>query len=123
MGKASYPSHPPVVMVVILISWLYERKSPVVARHVTRQADQHLQWDKQFQWCKTSSNKQTNKKKISSHFSKRGVNVKEEGPVDVVAAHLPKVCLIPAETHPFVDKILFIHPPPLAPSSQFQSKH
>lgn len=26
------------------------------------------------------------------------MNVKEEGPVDVVAPHLPKVCLIPAET-------------------------
>lgn len=39
------------------------------------------------------------KQAVGSHFSKRRVDVKEEGPVDVVAAHLPKVCLIPAETH------------------------
>lgn len=43
MGKAAYSSHPPVVVVFIFISWLYERKGAIVASHVTRQADQHLQ--------------------------------------------------------------------------------
>lgn len=42
MWKASYSSHPPVVVVVIFISWLYERKSAVVASQVTGQANQHL---------------------------------------------------------------------------------
>lgn len=41
---------------------------------------------------------------MGSHFSKRRVNVKEEGPVDVVASHLPKVCLIPAETHQWLTR-------------------
>lgn len=34
---------------------------------------------------------------LPSHFSKRRMDVKKEGPVDVVAPHLSKVCLIPAE--------------------------
>lgn len=35
---------------------------------------------------------------LPPHFSKRRMDVKKEGPVDVVASHLSKVCLIPAET-------------------------
>ena len=34
---------------------------------------------------------------LLSYFSKRRMDIKEEGPVDVVAAHLSKVRLIPAE--------------------------
>lgn len=65
MWNASYPSHPPVVMVVIFISWLYERKGPIVASHVTCQANQHLQkiagmkqtlWQSNLRWRSTSSN-------------------------------------------------------------------
>lgn len=43
MCETAYSSHPPVVVVLIFISWLYERKGAVVASHVTCQADQHLQ--------------------------------------------------------------------------------
>lgn len=43
MCKAAYSSHPPVVVVFIFISWLYERKGAIVTGHVTCQTYQHLQ--------------------------------------------------------------------------------
>lgn len=38
----TYPSHPPVVVVFIFVSWLYERKRAVIASHVTSETYKHL---------------------------------------------------------------------------------
>lgn len=38
------------------------------------------------------------KDNLSSHLSKGRMDIKKEGPVDVVASHLSKVGLVPAET-------------------------
>lgn len=99
--KSSYSSHPPVVVVLISISWLDEGKSAVVASQVAGQANQHLRQTTRTEstLSQCGSSDEGERASMGSHFSKRGVNVKEEGPVDVVASHLPEVCLVPAETH------------------------
>lgn len=43
MLRAAYPSHSPVVVVLIFISWLCEGKGAIVAGHVTSETYQHLE--------------------------------------------------------------------------------
>lgn len=97
----AYPSHPPVVVVLIFISWLYEGKGAIITGHVTSEPDQHLQQSKkEISTIAREVPLKTHefKHKRPSHFSKRRMDIEKEGPVDVVASHLPKVRLVPAET-------------------------
>lgn len=41
--RAAHPSHPPVVVVFIFISWLNERKGAIITGHVAGETYQHLQ--------------------------------------------------------------------------------
>lgn len=91
----TYPSHAPVVVVFIFISWLYEREHTIIASHVTSETYEHLQnsnGDQQSSYYGTRI-----RERGISHFSKRRMDIKEERPVDVVTSHLSKVRLIPTD--------------------------
>ena len=101
MGEVAYPSHPPVVVVLIFISRLSEGKGAIITGHVTSETDQHLQHSrKEISTNTREVSLKTHEFKHNrlSHFSKRRMDIEKEGPVDVVASHLPKVRLVPAET-------------------------
>ena len=64
---------------MVQVSGLLEREGSVVAGQVADSPDEH--------------------------FAKRGVNVEEEGPVDVPGAHLAEVSLVPADPRRLVDLV------------------
>lgn len=58
-------------MLLISVPWLLERKGTIISTKVASKSNQHL--------------------------PQRGVDIKEEGPINVVASHLPKMGFIPTD--------------------------
>lgn len=66
-----YPSHSHVVVLFVSVPWLLERKRSIISTQVASKSNQHL--------------------------PQRRMDIKEEGPVNVVTSHLPKVGFIPTD--------------------------